>query len=179
MSETPNTLAIEDAQRLRHVEQEQATLRSEMKGLAQTQQGHGTTLNRIEQLLLNKPPVWNTNTVLSLVLAVAGVFYGASNYVGYQVGPLEKEVTMLYKRVEEHDEMSRQTYYEMGRLHLYVEQDDKDDSHLDQRFHSLQDRVRTTERGAAASSVSRKALGEYSKETRGIMDEHAGPGAKQ
>jgi hypothetical protein len=168
-------MAMEDAQRLRHVEQEQATLRSEMKGLAHTQAGQGTQLNRIEQLLLNKPPMWNTNTVLSLVLGVAGVFYGASQYVGYQVQPLEKEIVYLANQVERLNEISKQTYYEMGRLHFYVEKDEGDDVHLDARFHSLQDRVRITEREAAAASVSRKAIGNYSKETRAGLDNHVYP----
>ena len=165
-------MALEDAQRLRHVEQEQATLKTEVKGLAATQQTQGAQLDRIEQLILNKPPMWNTGTVLSAVLGVGGIFFGLSQYIAFQVDPIKKELGWALEKLEQHSEVDKQTYYEMGKLHFYMDEDSRDDQHMDERFHWSEDRIRELEAKAAAAGVSREAIGRYMKETRGNLDRH-------
>lgn len=146
--------------------------------------------NRVEQSLLNKPPIWNMANVLVLVVACCGGLFGIINltsgvegdmkaYVDLRLAGLE-ETERRYEEAQQRraekldlwmadkDAFQRETHYEFGVQVTKNEQAAEQIKHLDVQHHDTQANVIELQKRSAASEVSRRAIGDYVKS----VDEH-------
>lgn len=101
-----------------HTDGEVSTLKTQVSGIIEA-------LNRIEQNQLNKPPLWNTGAVLSLIGVLAMLIVGVGQYVNLRMAPHEAEFNHFRDTQEawnyDKDQFQRETHYEMGRAHTKFE----------------------------------------------------------
>lgn len=135
----------------------------------------GDQLNRIEQSLLNKPPLWNIGNIMGLMGMIAGLMWGIYNFVSLEVDQLrettDRNTAVLdkqWQRLNELQPFQKEMHYEVGTLRKSIEILTRDAEHADMLYHQLDDRVREAEKKGAAAEVSRKAIGDFVKE----VDQH-------
>ena len=130
----------------------------------------GNAMNRIEQHLLNKPPTFNLGNIMALLGFAATVMIGGAAYLDTQLNHIRDDIVENDSEIHDINEFRHQTHYEMSNLHHLMSQWE----HFDELMHKRDDRINQIENMVERAEISRKATGDYAKETRGILSEHLG-----
>jgi hypothetical protein len=134
-----------------------------------------TQLNRMESSLLSKPPIWNMNNIMTLMLMVAGLLYGISGFVDIRMSNM-KEFTTLntediahkQEQIKDLQEFQREMHYEIGAMNKALDVQKEAAMHADTLFHELDARIRETEMGVARGLSIQKNLSKHILE----IDQH-------
>jgi len=103
-------------ERLSKVERDSQETRQEVAGMKAELHSVGAGMRRIEEILSNKQPTWNTTTVLALVLSVGGGMYTLNSYIGLELSPVMGHIQELKDREVAVSEFERETGYAFGVL---------------------------------------------------------------
>lgn len=147
--------------RVYHIDSEVSGLKSSLHSQGKQLDAQGTQLNRIEQAILNKPPLLNFGVLFSIIGMVGTLLYGITSYVGLQMGYLAEDVNRNSEIVSGLQEFQREAHYEVGRFGTKIDNLEQDSKHFDEMRHALEDRVNKLESQSSAAKVSRKAMGDY------------------
>ena len=155
MNETTRLDRLEAKQA--HTDSEVSAVRTQVDILVQGFQ-------RVEQAILNKPPVWNSNSILALLGFCATIVGGGGLYMESQMNHVRDDINENYKKITVSEEFRHQAHYEFGVLHSTSEQVEEEVSRLWDHIHKLEDTDTLLRERTAAAEVSRKAIGNYVKE---------------
>ena len=82
------------------------------------------SVGRIEQHLLNKPPVNITawvSVVIGLITLFGGTVLALVNYVDLTLVPVRAELVQHDTALKQYNEFKHQTHYEIGKIHQWSE----------------------------------------------------------
>lgn len=152
------------SQRLQHLEQRTYHIDGEVTAIKSQLSTQNEALQRIENSLLNRPSVWNTGSIISLLGLVGSIVFGGAVYLESQMGNVEEDIHELAEYVDIQQEFRHQMHYEVGRMTQTVEEYDRKWDHFDMLMHKRDDRINEIEKKQAESTVSRRAIGDYARE---------------
>lgn len=131
----------------------------------------GTQLNRMEAALLNKPPILNFGNVMTMLLMLAGLLYGINSFVDLRLAQTNEGIERnsfitdkIMDRMEKQNEFQREMHYEVGRFQNSLADIESRRERNEAWIRGLDTRIRGVEQKAAAAEVSRKAIGDYTKD---------------
>lgn len=131
-------------------------------------QSFGSQLNRIENSLLNKPPLLNFGNVMTMMLMLAGLLYGINAFVDLRMAQVEKgiernaaDADRMEDRIAKQEEFQKEMHYEVGTFRTRLEEAESRRDRNENWIRGIDARVRKTEQQSAASEVSRKAIGDF------------------
>ena len=112
-----------------HTDGEVSALKTQVAGVVDT-------LQRIEAAILNKPPIWNSSSVIALLAIVGSTFWGITSYVDvsaqksqWRVDSLVEQVAAEEKKQETLHEINtdhqKQVHYEVGVMKTKFEAQDR------------------------------------------------------
>jgi hypothetical protein len=120
--------------------------------------------------MLNKQPTWNNGSVMGLVVAVGAFLVGITGYVSLQLSPITARLEADVGWQNSMNQFQLATHYHQGQSNIWMEEHSEAEDHHDELYHLLVDRVTREEQKSAEAEVSRKAIGDYSKENRGLLE---------
>ena len=161
--------------RTSHIDSEVSRVQADVSGLKAQLQAQGQQLNRIETLLMapKDGPSYSAwaGVVVTILFGLGAMFVGISGYVDLQLTPVKESVaevsTAIIRESEYHSIDSRKQLdaaFELGRTSADLANLTYRINHYDELHHAIDDRLRVVEEKAAAANVSRKAIGDYTKE---------------
>lgn len=83
---------------------------------------------------------------------VAAVLFGVAQYVDMGLEPLEDTIVQRQGVIQTFQDFKHQTHYEFGMIHEWKSEHKKEVTHLDERMHQMEDRLRATEIEAATTA---------------------------
>jgi hypothetical protein len=135
-----------DAARLQHLEQRTYHIDGEVTAI-KTQLGtQNDALQRIENNLMNKQPIWNISNVMSLLVVAGGLILGMVTYVHTLIEPIDDRMDM-------YDAFRYEMHYEVGVMQHSFEQNDKRWDHFDTLHHKQDDAIGKLREKAAQTDV--------------------------
>jgi len=137
-----------------HIDGRVTAIESQISGVVQQ-------LNRMEGALLNKEPFFNFGNVTTLMLMVAGLLYGINGFVDLRMTQVQQDTDRNEMAVKDLQEFQREVHYEIGQYKARAEENDSRRLRNEAWIRGIDGRVRKTEEQAAASEVSRRAIGDF------------------
>lgn len=124
-------------------------------------------VGRIEQHLLNKPPInaaaW-TGVFLTFVAMMFGGVFGINTWVGLMLDPIESQVSIAREERATQQEFRHQAHYEFGLLHHSEKALDRETEELRDWLTRVDAQVNRNREQIAEAVVSRRAIGDYTRE---------------
>jgi len=149
--------------RLQHLEQRTYHIDGEVTAIKSQLSAQSDTLNRIETSVLNKQPIWNVGNIMGLLVVASSLILGLVTYTHTLIDPIAE-------RLDLHDAFRYEMHFEVGETKHSIKTLDEKFNHFDELYHKQDERVNKLTSEAAAGAVSRKAIGDYLKETRENID---------
>lgn len=125
-------------------------------------------LNRMEAALLNKPPILNFGNVMTMMLMLAGLLYGINSFVDLRLVHLKDAIqnnSMEHNRIDDRiakqEEFQREMHFEVGGFRSVLKEAEDRRARNENWIRGVDGRVREVEKQAAASEVSRRAIGNF------------------
>ena len=141
----------------------------------------GEQLNRIESALLNKQSPVSVGNVLTVMMMVGALLYGMASWTDLQNKNLKSNVDrntqvtdQLQDSINDLDVFRSEMHFEVGTMQQRYESIKRWMERNDSYHDKLDTRIRGLEKQEAAAIVSRKAIGDYTKELGEIVHKNHG-----
>ena len=150
--------------RLQHLEQRTYHIDGEVTAIKSQLSAQSDTLTRIENSILNKQPMWNVGNIMGLLVVAGSLILGLVTYTHTLINPLGA-------RMDVYDAFRYEMHYEVGQTQHSIKTLDEKFDHFDELHHKQDDMIIGFTKGLAASEVEHRALGDYAKETRELLND--------
>lgn len=142
---------VSDTSRLDRLEARQAHMEADMSGVATKVDVLIEALKRIEDAAYNKQPIWNINTILTLLVVAGGLILSMVTYMHTLINPI-LESQQLY------DQFRYEMHYEVGVMKENFSQADRNFATMTTITDKVTDQILSLTRHAAASDARQEML---------------------